>query len=385
MGTVSGVGVGVPSVDSSGGQVNSNGVAGQVSDLIEAEIGMNAEGSQVAELSQMSQSSGGADLRKEEEEEVDPDYHISSVKERKSWMERFEELKLFKEKHGNCNVPWKWKENLPLFYWVRRMKDKKRAGALSEERIAMMEEIGFEWVKGQNKERERRKQHQVLMEQKRKQLKQDREQQLQQGGTLPVQVPVAGMVGVGVVGDALQLHQHAQLQAQMPFDLQGAGLTADLQSVYPASFTMTSAGVVETGGAATSAAMLSQFGFAKLYPGALASLPADLGHGQVMAGLPTMQFLGSLPTQVMGEVGVVNVGEEHKHHEEDPSSSSHHHVHDPHHQHHDHHPHHEEENEEDVGKLGEEHKHHEHHEHTEMEKKDNEGVVDELVEAHSHI
>lgn len=80
------------------------------------------------------------------------------------------------------------------------MKDKKRANLLSAEKIAMMEEIGFEWVKGeefdfehicsssvlrvrlshlsgQNKEKERRKQQQMLEAQKQKELNEEREQQ----------------------------------------------------------------------------------------------------------------------------------------------------------------------------------------------------------------
>jgi hypothetical protein len=254
------------------------------------------------------QSQGQAETSVSKDEEEDElEYHVSSVKERKSWMERFEELKAFKEKHGHCNVPWKWKENLPLFYWVRRMKDKKRAGALSEERVAMMEDIGFEWVKGQNKERERKKQHAALLEQKRKQLKHEREQQLQQqvgGLTIPTLVP----------SDALAQHLHQQsLQNQIPFDLQGTSLSDQLQGVghvgvgvgvgvgglaYPTSYTITT-GAVDASGSPTSA-MISPYGFAKLYAQGLVGLPTSLPGGDL--GVGVVQYITPLPQQVMAEV-----------------------------------------------------------------------------------
>jgi hypothetical protein len=144
-----------------------------------------------------------------EEEEVVV-YRPSSVKERKSWYERYQELLAFKQEHGHCNVPWKWRENLPLFYWVRRMKDKKRANALTAEKVALMEEIGFEWVKGQNKEKERRKQQQILIEQKQKELEEERE------GLVAAAVRARLLSGNNNGNPAAADHHHHQQQSQPP-------------------------------------------------------------------------------------------------------------------------------------------------------------------------
>lgn len=150
-----------------------------------------------------------------EEEEVVV-YRPSSVKERKSWYERYQELLAFKQEHGHCNVPWKWRENLPLFYWVRRMKDKKRANALTAEKVALMEEIGFEWVKGQNKEKERRKQQQILIEQKQKELEEERE------GLVAAAVRARLLSGNNNGNPAAADHHHHQ-QPQQPPQSNGVG------------------------------------------------------------------------------------------------------------------------------------------------------------------
>lgn len=78
-----------------------------------------------------------------------------------SWLERFEELKAYKQQHGHCNVPVKHEENPKLGYWVSNQRSqytlfqKERlegnfedpaVGGMTEERIAMLEQIGFSWV-----------------------------------------------------------------------------------------------------------------------------------------------------------------------------------------------------------------------------------------------
>mmetsp|Transcript_24330 Transcript_24330/g.39541 ORF Transcript_24330/g.39541 Transcript_24330/m.39541 type:complete len:270 (-) Transcript_24330:126-935(-) len=68
------------------------------------------------------------------------------------WEEKFKQLKEYKIKHGDCNVPIKFKQNTALGRWVstQRSEFKKfchgdEAAAIDSERIRMLESIGFVW------------------------------------------------------------------------------------------------------------------------------------------------------------------------------------------------------------------------------------------------
>ncbi len=67
-------------------------------------------------------------------------------RERGAWEDRYQELIEFKEKHGHCNVPFEYKEVLKLGAFVNAMRSHKTAGTLSQERIELLERIGFEWT-----------------------------------------------------------------------------------------------------------------------------------------------------------------------------------------------------------------------------------------------
>ena len=70
------------------------------------------------------------------------------------WWKRVGELKEYKEAHGDCNVPHKYKANPQLAIWVMNQRDyydrlidenwKQRPG-ITKERIEALNEIGFEW------------------------------------------------------------------------------------------------------------------------------------------------------------------------------------------------------------------------------------------------
>jgi superfamily II DNA or RNA helicase len=60
-----------------------------------------------------------------------------------NWDERFGELKAFKEKHGHCNVPLKWRDNAQLGRWV--VKQRSKRAQLSSDRIARLDSLGFSW------------------------------------------------------------------------------------------------------------------------------------------------------------------------------------------------------------------------------------------------
>ena len=69
-----------------------------------------------------------------------------------SWKERYQELIAYKNNHGDCNVPRRFEESKQLGEWVatqrtqyKKFKDGKPSH-MTQERIDMLEEIGFEWI-----------------------------------------------------------------------------------------------------------------------------------------------------------------------------------------------------------------------------------------------
>ncbi|EJK53828.1 hypothetical protein THAOC_26655, partial [Thalassiosira oceanica] len=61
-----------------------------------------------------------------------------------TWMTRFDELAGFKIEHGDCNVPY---NQGPLGMWVSRQRFYFKKDKLQQERIELLESIGFEWVR----------------------------------------------------------------------------------------------------------------------------------------------------------------------------------------------------------------------------------------------
>jgi len=64
---------------------------------------------------------------------------------RAAWEAMFQALVAFKGKQGHCNVPFGWSENPELGTWVSNQRQTFRKGKLSEERVARLEALGFEW------------------------------------------------------------------------------------------------------------------------------------------------------------------------------------------------------------------------------------------------
>jgi hypothetical protein len=68
-----------------------------------------------------------------------------------SWDEKYEELKAYKRKYGNCHVPTKYKENTALGRWVstQRAEYKKycegEKSNMTADKIRRLESIGFAW------------------------------------------------------------------------------------------------------------------------------------------------------------------------------------------------------------------------------------------------
>ena len=68
-----------------------------------------------------------------------PVYHAAA------WEERFAELVAYQTQHGHCRVSFGYPENPALGLWVSTQRVEKRAGTLSEERIARLDALEFVW------------------------------------------------------------------------------------------------------------------------------------------------------------------------------------------------------------------------------------------------
>ena len=63
----------------------------------------------------------------------------------KPWTEQYEELKQYKEANGNCNVPPQYDPNPSLYYWIGTQKHAFKKGKMSDERIALLNELDFDF------------------------------------------------------------------------------------------------------------------------------------------------------------------------------------------------------------------------------------------------
>jgi hypothetical protein len=67
------------------------------------------------------------------------------------WDEKLEELLQYREVHGHCNVPSRFAENRQMAVWVKRQRRQYKfycegkASSMTEERIAILEGLGFQW------------------------------------------------------------------------------------------------------------------------------------------------------------------------------------------------------------------------------------------------
>jgi Helicase associated domain len=61
------------------------------------------------------------------------------------WEARLAELKDYKRRFGDCNVPDRWPENPQLGMWVQNQRMFQKRGQLSPERKALLDALGFEW------------------------------------------------------------------------------------------------------------------------------------------------------------------------------------------------------------------------------------------------
>ena len=63
------------------------------------------------------------------------------------WEQRISDLKAFKKKHGHCNVPAEDRTNPALGRWVANVRQRKKRGELAEDKIRILDALGFCWVR----------------------------------------------------------------------------------------------------------------------------------------------------------------------------------------------------------------------------------------------
>mmetsp|Transcript_20077 Transcript_20077/g.32415 ORF Transcript_20077/g.32415 Transcript_20077/m.32415 type:complete len:423 (+) Transcript_20077:101-1369(+) len=105
-------------------------------------------------LPNQNESDDGAEEEGEEEEEGDQQQQ-DGVRFREYqaeiWSEKFEELCMFRRQHGHCHVPHHFAENPGLAQWVKRqryqykLKSEGKRSTLSDERVRLLNKIGFIW------------------------------------------------------------------------------------------------------------------------------------------------------------------------------------------------------------------------------------------------
>jgi hypothetical protein len=61
------------------------------------------------------------------------------------WETMFTQLKRYRKRFGDCNVPQAWKENPSLGAWVHRQRVAEEKGKLLSERKALLDALEFEW------------------------------------------------------------------------------------------------------------------------------------------------------------------------------------------------------------------------------------------------
>jgi hypothetical protein len=62
-----------------------------------------------------------------------------------NWDRHYTKLVAYKERFGDCDVPWHWPEDSNFAHWVSNQRSFRRKGILSPERTERLEQLGFSW------------------------------------------------------------------------------------------------------------------------------------------------------------------------------------------------------------------------------------------------
>lgn len=63
----------------------------------------------------------------------------------RQWREMYDRLKQYHAEHGDADVPAKWKEDPKLATWVSNQRQRRKKGAISEEEVQLLNELGITW------------------------------------------------------------------------------------------------------------------------------------------------------------------------------------------------------------------------------------------------
>ena len=75
----------------------------------------------------------------------------AKMQQERAWNDRYDELVEYKAEHNNCLVPERYPDNKALGTWVQtqrrqyRLRNEGKHSHLTEERIKLLEDLGFEW------------------------------------------------------------------------------------------------------------------------------------------------------------------------------------------------------------------------------------------------
>jgi len=72
-------------------------------------------------------------------------YRKTSISFAEAWEDMVVRLQKYKEKNGDCMVPWNFKGDPKLGSWVSKQRHYKSNGSLSHDRIKILEDLGFIW------------------------------------------------------------------------------------------------------------------------------------------------------------------------------------------------------------------------------------------------
>ena len=68
-----------------------------------------------------------------------------SKQEKRPWMRQYESLVEFRKEHGHNDIPVLYEPNPSLYYWIGTQKQSYKKGKLSEDRVALLNEIEFDF------------------------------------------------------------------------------------------------------------------------------------------------------------------------------------------------------------------------------------------------
>jgi hypothetical protein len=92
------------------------------------------------------------DNERDEETRKKKPHRLLSKDGAESWKDMFDTLKEYKKEHGDCNISFSW--NKQLATWVSAQRSNYRRRKLRDDRIKLLDDIGFEWASSVKKKDE---------------------------------------------------------------------------------------------------------------------------------------------------------------------------------------------------------------------------------------